>query len=286
MAALTDAGTADLVRRFAGMGALSGYALLVGEELAGYVYFVTERSKALIGDLYVRRSLRCQQYEDRLLDAALVAMFKTPLVQRVEAQLLLLPSSLDREVPRSRYLHRYRREFMMISADAIRKLPGSAGLRGFRIEPWSPRAQEGAARVIADAYAGHIDSQINDQYRSVSGARRFLLNIVQYPGCGTFFQPGSFVAMPRGSSEPQGLCLASLVASDVGHITQICVVRSVRGRGAGAELLRRSLAALLQYGCRKVGLTVTSSNKPAIRLYERLGFRTVRSFAAYVWEGF
>ena len=146
--------------------------------------------------------------------------------------------------------------------------------------------QERAARLIADAYAGHIDSNINDQYRSVAGARRFLLNIVQYPGCGAFFQPGSFLALESDSGELVGMSLASLVASNVGHITQICVLPRARGQGIGYELLRRSMDGLAARGCRKVSLTVTADNTEAVSLYERLGFSIAHSFAAYVWEGF
>ena len=140
--------------------------------------------------------------------------------------------------------------------------------------------------MIASAYEGHVDSRINDQYRSVSGARRFLLNIIQYPGCGAFFQPGSYVAADTAAGQLCGICLSSLVSADVGHITQICVTPEVRGTGAGYELLRRSLNALAEYGCRAASLTVTSSNTGAIELYERVGFRTRDRFAAYVWDGF
>jgi ribosomal protein S18 acetylase RimI-like enzyme len=38
--------------------------------------------------------------------------------------------------------------------------------------------------------------------------------------------------------------LASLVASDAGHITQICVAPSQRSKGIGYALLRRSMLAL------------------------------------------
>ena len=44
--------------------------------------------------------------------------------------------------------------------------------------------QEEAAHVISAAYRGHVDSEINDQYRSIPGARRFVTNIVRFPGCG------------------------------------------------------------------------------------------------------
>jgi ribosomal protein S18 acetylase RimI-like enzyme len=82
------------------------------------------------------------------------------------------------------------------------------------------------------------------------------------------------------------LSLASVVGRDAGHITQICVSPEVRGTGVGYDLLRRSMMTLREHGCRKVSLTVTASNRDAVDLYERMGFRTIRKFSAYVWEGF
>jgi ribosomal protein S18 acetylase RimI-like enzyme len=77
-----------------------------------------------------------------------------------------------------------------------------------------------------------------------------------------------------------------MVAASVGHIAQICVGNGVRGTGVGYELLRQASLALREGGCRKVSLTVTASNRDAIKLYERTGFQTRRQFPAYVWEGF
>ena len=153
-------------------------------------------------------------------------------------------------------------------------------------DSWSERKQDEAATLIATAYQGHVDSEINDQCRSPAGARRFLMNIVQFPGCGSFFQPASFVAIEPGSGRLTGICLASLVQADVGHVTQVCVSKAARGTGAGYELIRRSLESLARHGCRKVTLTVTGSNAEAIGLYERMGFRKTRNFAAYVWDTF
>jgi ribosomal protein S18 acetylase RimI-like enzyme len=39
-------------------------------------------------------------------------------------------------------------------------------------------------------------------------------------------------------------------------------------------------------GCKSASLTVTAANADAVSLYERVGFRTVRRFSAFVWEGF
>jgi ribosomal protein S18 acetylase RimI-like enzyme len=154
------------------------------------------------------------------------------------------------------------------------------------VEKWHDYYSDAAAHLIAAAYDGHIDSRINDQYRSPAGARRFLHNIVQYPGCGTFFRPASFAAFDALSGKMIGASLASIVAPDVGHITQICVTPSVRGTGAGHELLRQSLTTLREMGCHSASLTVTAANDDAVRLYERVGFQTVRQFSAYVWEDF
>ena len=83
-----------------------------------------------------------------------------------------------------------------------------------------------------------------------------------------------------------GISLASLVAPECGHITQICVTGAARGTGVGYTLLRQSLAIFQEMGCHSGSLTVTAANEDAVRLYERVGFRTVRQFLAYVWEGF
>jgi ribosomal protein S18 acetylase RimI-like enzyme len=114
------------------------------------------------------------------------------------------------------------------------------------------------------------------------GARRFLTNIVQYPGCGNFFAPASFAATCDGAL--CGASLASLVAFDVGHITQVCVAPSYQGMGLGYELMRRSMEAMVAHGCRSVSLTVTEANEAALRLYRNMGFVERRSFSAYVWE--
>src|ERR1700722_18197528 len=92
--------SADLVRRFVHMQALSGFALLRGERLVGYAYYVCEDGKGLIGDLYVMREHRTVEMEDVLLRAVLDAIWRSPGVRRVESQLMMLSSPLDRDVPR------------------------------------------------------------------------------------------------------------------------------------------------------------------------------------------
>ena len=277
--------SAELVRRFVGMQALSGFALLDGARTIGYSYYIREEKKGLIGDLYVGERDRTAERENALIEATLEALWRSPGVRRVEAQLLLLEAPFKRKVPFASRFKPYPRRFLETPARQALALP-ACEMEGIAIAPWTEAQQDDSARLVAAAYRGHIDSEINDQYRSPSGSRRFLSNIVQYPGCGTFFPEASFAAVAsRGAKgELCGISLASLVARDTGHITQICVAPSRRGKGIGYGLLRRSMLALAAHGCRTVGLTVTSKNTCAIRLYEQMGFTDRRDFAAYVWE--
>ncbi len=277
--------SAGLVRRFVEMRALNGSALIVEGDVAGYMYWVLEEEKGLIGDLYVRRDVRAPAFEDMLIEAALDPVMTTPMVTRIESQLMMVPWEPGRKAPRAGNAAVFARNFMRI--DLNRAALGRGHVRRpVYVEKWHDHYSDDAAALIASAYSGHIDSRINDQYRSPGGARRFLHNIVQYPGCGTFFRPASFAAFDAATGRMAGVSLASIVAPDTGHITQICVSPAVRGTGVGHELLRQSLTALREMGCRAASLTVTAANEDAVTLYERVGFRLVRQFPAYVWEGF
>ena len=277
--------SADLVRRFVDMSALNGSALLENGQIAGYMYYVLEEDKGLIGDLYVRQELRTAERENLLIDAALEPVMACPAVTRIESQLMMLRHNPTRPVPRPDCLTVFERNFMRI--DLTKAVLGKGNVRRpMYLEKWSDHYHDAAAQLIAAAYAGHIDSRINDQYRTSAGARRFLHNIVQYPGCGAFYRPASLAAFEGMSGKLCGISLASLVTPETGHVTQICVSPSVRGTGIGHELLRQSLTTLREMGCTSASLTVTAANEDAVALYERVGFDTIRRFSAFVWEGF
>ncbi|HYZ83436.1 MAG TPA: N-acetyltransferase [Bryobacteraceae bacterium] len=277
--------SAELVRRFVSIRALNGHALILDGRIIGYSYHVREERKALIGDLYVMRRFASGENERLLLEAGLKSLMELPYLHRIEAQLMMLQGGLARNLPYARQLNLEPREFMLADLDRVDQLPRGSAARDWEFPLWTDDRHDEAAALITRAYRGHIDSTINDQYRSFQGAQRFLTNIVQYPGCGTFFCPASFCAVDS-SGRMGGISLGSLVASDVGHITQICVLPEVQGTGLGYELIRRSLVSFAEHGCEKASLTVTSSNAQAIKLYQRVGYRSTRRFAAYVWEGF
>jgi ribosomal protein S18 acetylase RimI-like enzyme len=139
--------------------------------------------------------------------------------------------------------------------------------------------------VITLAYRDHVDSEINDQYRSVTGSLRFLNNIVRFPGCGTFDAGSSFIAFHRPSRSIIGAILCSRVKDDVGHVTQVCVLPEYRGKHIGEALLSATAMELRRRKFSHISLTVTEANRGAVELYKRLGYDIKRVFDAFVWEG-
>jgi len=278
-------GPADLVRRYVDLRALNGAALVENGEAAGYAYYMLEDDKGLIGDLYVRRSLRTVERENALLEWALEGISASPAIGRIEAQIMMLARDANRVLPAAGHASAFERNFMRVETRGANLEEGRVR-RPCYIEKWSSLYQDAAAQLIAAAYAGHIDARINDQYRSAAGARRFLRNIMNYPGCGVFRPDASRAAFEAASGRLCGISLTSTVAPGCGHITQICTSPAARGMGIGRQLLRQSLMALRDMGCHATTLTVTAANEDAVRLYERGGFRTIKRFPAFVWEGF
>lgn len=210
---------------------------------------------------------------------------KTAGLHRIESQLMMQRGGLI-QPPFQRFLRRHDRYFMEAKAGVAAATAPRAAAIPVGILPWSERYGEEIAHLVSAAYRGHVDSDINDQYRSIPGARHFLMNIIKFPGCGNFSPEASLVAIDARTNRVCGVCLASLVSAASGHVTQLCVLPALRGANVGYELIRHCMLKLLNLGCQTVSLTVTCTNENAIRLYEALGFRAITTFPALVWEGF
>jgi ribosomal protein S18 acetylase RimI-like enzyme len=272
----------DLVRKFIDSRALGGYAAVEESQPAGHGFYVLEDHKGLIGGLFVAAEHARGPMTERLLTEMLTALRATPRLERIEAQLMPFGAELDPAFL-SQHFRLHARQFMLLPLDQA-KLCTRQISPGLRIEPWSDRLFDSAARLIQLAYANHVDGQINDQYCSESGSLRFLRNIVLLPGCGQFLPEASFLVRPATGDRPIAMILTSTVAEGVGHTTQICVMPGYQGSGIGRQLMEHSIQALHKRGYKSLSLTVTTVNKRAVELYEHLGFKLVKTFAAGVWQ--
>jgi ribosomal protein S18 acetylase RimI-like enzyme len=296
----------EMILRYIDSKILPGYAAVENGIIAGYAFFVYEGSKGVIGDLFADRTIRMpatagvgpETVEERLATHVIETLQRSPGIQRIEAQLLPHECGAISQPFLREGFREYPRLFMVLplSASALldlgsREAPfAHAAPAEIRQHPdieyrrWSEADFQPAASVITACYRGHIDSEINDQYRSLNGSLRFLNNIVRFPGCGVFDNNASFVAYHRPTRSIAGLLLCSRVREDVGHVTQVCVVPEQRGRMIGESLVGLCTQELRDRNFSALSLTVTEANSKAVDLYNRIGFITRRRFDAFVWE--
>ncbi len=64
----------------------------------------------------------------------------------------------------------------------------------------------------------------------------------------------------------------------VGYIHGMYILGDLQGKGFGTKLLTEGLTKLKSRGAIKVRLEVVSENKPAVALYEKLGFKIIGTF--------
>jgi len=279
-------GSADMILRYVDAKILPGYAAIDRGRVFGYAFFVYEGSKGVIGDLFVANGSRlpnAHEVESRLLAHVIETLQQSPGIHRVEAQLLLHETGAVARPFVEQGFSRHARLFMVLPlGNPKAPLPSQPEIE---IRRWSEQDYQSAAAIITTSYRGHVDSDINDQYRTLSGSLRFLNNIVRFPGCGTFDTESSFVAVHKRSRTLVGLILCSRVRHDVGHVTQVCVLPEYRTLRIGESLMGYTAANLRQRKFSLLSLTVTEANKRAVDLYLRLGYDIKRVFDAFVWEG-
>lgn len=272
----------DEIRRLLDQRRLAGLAVVVGGCPVGYSYFMLQGSKAVVGELFVLPAHRVPFLEGALLEMTVATAFQVSGVDRVEGQLASLDAFPDVQIGVRGDLQVYPRQLMI--KESCEALPAQDPVDpGMRFFPWTDSQLQPASELLAQAYAGHVDANITEDYRSVPGAKRFLQQTIDRGSRGRFLPEAGLVARQASSPRLRGICLGRMVGPSVGHVTQLCVAPDWRGFGIGSELLRRAVDGFRRAGCDAVSLTVTASNERAVQLYERAGFRTLACFPAFVW---
>ena len=110
-------------------------------------------------------------------------------------------------------------------------------------------------------------------------------NVVDLPELQVYIQDfgsriGDYALVAESFGRLLGVVWVRLM-NDYGHVDDqtpslaISLYAAYRGKGIGTALLQAMLGLLSSEGYKKVSLSVQKAN-PAARLYERLGFKTVR----------
>jgi len=265
---------------------LPGFVALDRGKICGFTFCVYEGQKAVVGDAYAVPTVgRTAQEITRVLLVHLIeVLLHAPTITRIESQLLLYDQGVNGSVFRENGFLIAPRLFMECDLGGGRELAAAGVPEGMELRQWEQRQYQASAELIHECYAGHVDSRINDQYRTLHGSLRFLHNIVRFPGCGVFEETASWTLVETATGKMAGLVLCSRVAAGVTHITQLCVGPRWRGRGLARALMCHAMGHLAAKGYQAITLTVTEANEPAVRLYEELGFVTSHRFDAMVLD--
>jgi len=289
-------GSTELLLQYLDSRVLPGFVAIDRGKICGFTFCVYEGQKAVVGDAYSIGSDGNSAIEltRLLLMHLLEVLLHAPNISRIESQLLLYDEGTTSIVFSAQGFSIYPRLFMecnlrlpspaLVSLQAgspPRALPG-----GLLLRQWTGTYYQAAAELIhlCYTYGPHVDSIINDQYRSLHGSLRFLHNIVRFPGCGVFEPSASWLLVDPATGQLAGLVLASRVAPRVAHITQLCIAPTLRGQGLARALLLHAMLHLVNAGYEAITLTVTAGNHAAVRLYEEVSFTTSHRFDAMVLE--
>jgi hypothetical protein len=172
------------------------------------------------------------------------------------------------------YFKRYRMEFPLaqLPADAP-SLPADYALLA-----WSEKLLPLHADVKFHCFVDEMDSSVFPCLGSRSGCKRLMQEIADREG---FLPAATWLVQhwPADNRRPEicGTIQGVAESGGVGAIQNVGITAAHRGKGLGSILVWHCLSGFKQAGLQRVFLEVTAQNTPAIRLYQRIGFRRVKT---------
>jgi ribosomal protein S18 acetylase RimI-like enzyme len=267
-------------------GTLGGRVIGDGGRPVAYCYYMRDSgntrdaSRIIVGSIFAGRAERGRGLEADLVDDVVRDARGERGSGRIECQTLFCTSAAADE----RFTHA---GFATRSRDYMRRdlreaLPAEpAPLADVRLHPLRREDLQAAAEIVYRSHVGSVDAALNLTYSTPATCRAFVETLVVRSGCGRYDPEASRLAeTPWG---PVGVLVASRLARTNGHVCQVSVVPEAQGRGLGALLVTIALHAFREQGLASATLSVTVANQRAHRLYELLGFRVQRTFAAHAW---
>jgi ribosomal protein S18 acetylase RimI-like enzyme len=140
---------------------------------------------------------------------------------------------------------------------------------GFSWWAWKPSLISIHALVKQEAFADQPDSVLFPNLRSYEGCHDLMCAIAERKD----FCPAATWLLVRKDAVIG--TIQGLVNRKLGAIQNVGIIPAFRGLGMGEWLVRRCIAGFYASGARVLSLEVTASNEPALKLYRRLGFRSV-----------
>jgi ribosomal protein S18 acetylase RimI-like enzyme len=173
---------------------------------------------------------------------------------------------------------RYHKRFQM-DLDLRRWRRQAVGLSTeYRLRAWSPGLIYEHALAKYLSFRDELDAVVFPCLGEMESCLRLMREIRDRDG---FVPEATWLAEYIGAGpnrvESCGTIQAIRINRARANIQNIGVTPHHRGRGIGAALIVAALAGLQQVGVTRVALEVTADNDSAVRLYRRLGFRSVKT---------
>ena len=172
------------------------------------------------------------------------------------------------------FFKRYRMQFDLRSAT----FPDLPVPEGFAVHPWEKRLVGSHAEAKFRSFRNELDANVFPCLGNSEGCLRLMREISSRQG---FIPEATWLATYQnpqsGLIENCGTVQGIRESVDVGSIQNIGIVEGQRGKGIGSVIVLNSLQGFQSVGIKIVTLEVTAKNLGAMRLYERLGFKTLRT---------
>lgn len=171
------------------------------------------------------------------------------------------------------YFKRYRMEYDLATPVAPSPEP-----EGYRLIPWRTSLLDAHAESKYQSFRFEIDANVFPCLGEREGCRRLMGEIARRPG----FLPEAtwliaWCPLEGDALEYCGTIQGIRDRTNLGSVQNLGITPPHRGRRLGTCLLMKALEGFQQACLDRAYLEVTAQNTGAVRLYERLGFRTVKT---------
>lgn len=146
---------------------------------------------------------------------------------------------------------------------------------GVRFERWAPSDRGSLERLLLATYEETLDCPGLAQMRDPADILDGHLAAGEH-------DPSLWTVAWHDGAPVAALLLAPSAATESVEVVYLGIVPAFRGRGLGSALLAHGAGLVRSRRERTVALAVDARNTPAVALYARAGFRTVRRREAFV----
>lgn len=158
----------------------------------------------------------------------------------------------------------------MAPGSAVRATPA-----GIELLPWDPAQRELLQRLLVETYVETLDCPGLAQMRDPADILDGHLAAGEH-------DPSLWTIAWHGGRPVAALLLSPSQATESLEVVYLGIVPDQRAKGLGRALMSHAIALGQGRTERMLGLAVDARNAPAVALYARCGFRTVRRREAFV----